>query len=71
MVKLSSSLKRSKASFLTSHQIFLSIVLHFSDINSLFMPGAIFIPIMAASISIVPDPHIGSTRVLPGLQGVR
>ena len=30
-----------------------------------------FIPIIAASINNVPDPHRGSTKVLPGLHGVK
>ena len=36
--------------------------------NSLFRPGAIFFPISAASITMVPEPHIGSRNGRDGVQ---
>ena len=38
--------------------------------NSRFMPGAIFAPIMAASIGMLPLPQNGSTKMRSSLHGV-
>ena len=38
--------------------------------NSRFMPGAIFTPIMAASIGMLPLPQNGSTKMRSSLHGV-
>jgi len=54
------------ASSLTLSQIDLLKLGHASPANSLFIPGAIFFPISAASIGIVPEPHKGSERILDG-----
>ena len=45
-----------------SVQRFLSMTDHFSAAKFLFAPGAIFLAIIAASIAIVPVPHIGSSK---------
>ena len=43
---------------------------HFLQVNSLFIPGAILAPIIAASIGKVPLPQNGSTKILSLCHGV-
>ena len=56
---------------MASYQHFLGIkCFHSSDRNSLFIPGAIFAAIIAASIGKVPLPQNGSTRIRSLFHGV-
>src|SRR5699024_7958878 len=48
----------------------LLINVQFSEANSRLNPGAIFCPINAASIGIVPEPQNGSIKVCSGFQFV-
>ncbi len=43
-------------------------VKNFSNAKDRFIPAGIPASICAASIKIVPDPHIGSSRTVPGRQ---
>jgi hypothetical protein len=52
----------------TSHHIDLGICANFSAANSLFKPGAIFLPSIAASMTMVPEPQSGSQNGRNGFQ---
>ncbi len=62
---------RSFASSRASYHCFLEIMLvQFWDMNSLFIPGAMFAAIIAASMQNVPLPQNGSTSILSACHGV-
>ena len=71
MSAVTSCLILSCASVDASYQCFFGIRLpQFSAVNSRFIPGAMSAAIMAASITKVPLPQNGSTRIRSLFQGV-